>query len=410
MKRFSLLLLITLAQAPPLALANEVVLRPKAMVTGPVVHVGDVAEIRGLPVDRVNRLAALPLMPAPASGTQRFLSSREIEDMLHAHGENTLKLIFTGAATVAIERIASRNEPRGHALPPGQGPAEGQTTRLISSQVSAAPANAENAHSVRQEALLKGKVTASMAPPQQDTTHVTPRIEQAIANHLVKKTGTAEGWRVVCKLSDRQQQLLAAAGADVACAGGAAPWNGRQRFELSFVTSAGPQSFPVTAEVALSRPVVVAMRPIARGAIITAADVQLQLVDNVPAPVGRRTAMQSLDVILGMEATRPLQSGEIVFSDQVQLPRLVKKGDAISVIAEGRGIRVRTTARALEDAALNELVTVESLDTKATFDARVIGVREAAILAAPSNNPYPPSVGAHARGEIPSDGVNPLRK
>ena len=50
-----------------------------------------------------------------------------------------------------------------------------------------------------------------------------------------------------------------------------------------------------------------------------------------------------------MEARQAIQAGDIVFTDQVQSPVLVKRGEVITVTSQSGGIRVRTTARALQD-------------------------------------------------------------
>ena len=81
--------------------------------------------------------------------------------------------------------------------------------------------------------------------------------------------------------------------------------------------------------------------------------------------------------------------------DQVRAPLLVRRGDEITVVARGGGIRVRTQAHSRQDGARGDLVQVESLDTGERYDARVIGLREAAVFAAT------PSVRGHRASERP---------
>jgi flagella basal body P-ring formation protein FlgA len=129
-------------------------------------------------------------------------------------------------------------------------------------------------------------------------------------------------------------------------------------------------------------PVVVAVQPIARGAVITAADVEIQTLDAVPAATGRRAPLTSVEQLVGMEARQAIAAGDVIFSDKVQAPVLVKRGELISVVAQGGGIRVTTTARARQDGARGELVQLESLETREIYDARVTGYREAAVFSA----------------------------
>ena len=67
-----------------------------------VVRLGDVAEIATADRQQARQLAVVPLMPAPAPGTERFLRKREIQDMLAANGVEVGDIHFTGAEQVAI--------------------------------------------------------------------------------------------------------------------------------------------------------------------------------------------------------------------------------------------------------------------------------------------------------------------
>jgi flagella basal body P-ring formation protein FlgA len=126
---------------------------------------------------------------------------------------------------------------------------------------------------------------------------------------------------------------------------------------------------------------VVAVRAISRGAIVTAADVELQPLERAPVASGRRAPFYDVNEIIGLEAARAIQPGEVIFSDQVRRPTLVKRGESVTVVVQGGGIRVRTTARAIQEGSQGDLVQVESLDSKEKFDARVIGLREVGVLA-----------------------------
>jgi flagella basal body P-ring formation protein FlgA len=140
--------------------------------------------------------------------------------------------------------------------------------------------------------------------------------------------------------------------------------------------------FPVYADVTPPAvPVVVALRSISRGSVFTAADVEIQDTQYSPRANERRVAVDSIESLIGMEARQPIAAGSIVFTEAVQSPIVVKRGELITVSSHGNGIRVKTTAKALHDCSKGELVQVESLQTKERFDARVVGPREAAIVA-----------------------------
>jgi flagella basal body P-ring formation protein FlgA len=127
--------------------------------------------------------------------------------------------------------------------------------------------------------------------------------------------------------------------------------------------------------------IAVAARPIARGEVITAADVEMRSLDAAP-PTGRRAGVNSVEQIAGMEAKQAIQMGDVIYVDQVQSPLLVKRGEEITVVSQSGGIRVRTIARARQDGGRGQLVQVESLESKEKYDARVVGLREAAVFTA----------------------------
>jgi flagella basal body P-ring formation protein FlgA len=150
---------------------------------------------------------------------------------------------------------------------------------------------------------------------------------------------------------------------------------------ISFNTTDGAVQVPIHADVTLATPAVVAIRPIARGEVITAAHIELQTIGLAPRAGDRRAPVGDVEQLIGLEARQAIQMGDIVFSDQVQAPLLVKRGDIITVTSQGGGIRVSTTARARQDGARGELVQVETLETRERFDVRVVGTREAAVFA-----------------------------
>jgi flagella basal body P-ring formation protein FlgA len=105
-----------------------------------------------------------------------------------------------------------------------------------------------------------------------------------------------------------------------------------------------------------------------------------------------------------MEARQAIQVGSVIFTDQVQSPVLVKRGEVITVTSQGGGIRVRTSARARQDGAKGNLVQVESLDTKERYDARVVGPHEAAVFATTVVAPISPTSQSDRQVVVPRPG------
>ncbi len=344
------------------AAATDVKLRERIVSGTPVVRLGDVAEIAAADGAEQQRLAGLLLMPAPAPGTQRFVRQREVQDMLAAHGEELSQLHFAGANQIAIVS-----------------PAAGES----------APPSASSGTIDRQAVLLAGQVKRTSAAPREEAPfdeaeaeRVRGQLDRLVVDYLTAKAGRADAWRVTLTVADRFLAMLPSATSAPICMGGLEPWTGRQRFVISFATDKGTMQIPVYADVALATPVVVAIRPIEKGAVITAAHVDVQTIDYVPGVSGRRVPADSVEKLIGMEAQQAIKVGETVYADQVRAPLLVQRGEEITVVTQGGGIRVRTTARAVQDGALGELVQVETIDKKDRYDARVTGSRQVAVFAA----------------------------
>jgi len=343
------------------AASTEIKLRERVAPHGTLVRLGDVAEISGADDARMRWLAMLPLMPSPASGTERFLRPREIQDMLAAQGVDVAELRFSGAAQVELS------------------PANDRGVLSNSLRSSSKPARPLNRHALILAGYSEERPSTRLDDGQAET--VRQRLTSVIANYINAKSGKIEARRIEFDVTARDLARLNAATSTPVCQGGSEPWNGRQRFTLTFSSPEGNVQLSVSAEVTPPpMQAVVAVRPIARGAVFTAADIELRAVDVTPK-ISQKPVVSSVDELIGKEARQAIQAGDVVFADQVQSPVLIKRGELVTVMAQSGGIRVRTTARALHDGAHGELVQVESLASKEKFDARVTGLREAAVFA-----------------------------
>jgi flagellar basal body P-ring formation protein FlgA len=341
--------------------AIEVNLRERVTLNSSVVRLADVARIAAADESQGRRLAELPLMPSPAPGTERFLQQREVADLLSAHGIDGSELRFGGAAQVAIV-------------------AAGDGWKKTAGASNVQPARPIN----RRAAVLAGQPNAAPAASidAARAEQLSAVIREAVAGYLKKQTGQGGNWQITCETTERLLALVASSTSAPACEGGNPPWAGRQRFVVSFDTPDGAVQVPLYADVRPPAvPAVIVVRPIGRGDVITAAHLELRNVDVSRTVSGRREAVSSIEPVIGMQARQAIRAGDVVFSDQIQPRVLVKRGEVITVSSYGGGIRVRTTARARQDGAEGELVQVESLDTRERFDARVIGPRQAAVLA-----------------------------
>ncbi len=351
--------------------ATDIAIHKQVTMNGTVVKLGDVADIKCEDSARQRQLAAVPLMPAPAPGTQRFLRKREIQDLLEAHGENLGQLQFSGGEQVAI------TSPSGERTAVEASEASDPTGRR------AAFASGKATLDTAAKPGKPGKLDAAIAGQLRED------VRRTIVDYLNSSTGRNSAWRVSFEVADRHLTQLQAATSAPSCQGGDAPWTGRQRFTLTVTTTEGTVQVPINADVVLAVPVVVATRAIASGAVITGADIEVRQIDNPPVANDHRTPLDNVEKLVGLEAARGIQAGDVILSDQIRAPILVKRGEKVTVTTQGGGIRVRNTARVRQDGARGDLVQVESLETKERYDARVVGLQEVAVLA-----PARPSVAA----------------
>jgi len=80
----------------------EIVLRQRAARSGPMIRLGDVADISAAAPERLHDLSTTPLLPAPAPGTREFLNRTRLRDLLKSRGVDLRQLAVSGAQVVEI--------------------------------------------------------------------------------------------------------------------------------------------------------------------------------------------------------------------------------------------------------------------------------------------------------------------
>jgi flagella basal body P-ring formation protein FlgA len=345
--------------------AAEVVMLPVTKPSGTVVVLGDVAKVRAEKREEAARLSAIPLVPAPREGRKRFLRMREVQDLLAAHGEDLGGLDFRGELVVEISAPAPAKS--------GKPQVDRQAIWAGTSVVSAAGVSETE---VPQPAPLRQAEPEFTAA---QTIELHMEIERTILAHLEHYSGRQADWQVSFDAKPSDLAKVLAATSTMQCSGGVAPWTGKQNFVIAFATARGPVRVRLETEVTGMQPVVVAVRQIERGQVISAADVRIENRENMPVATGRRSVIESLEAIVGMEATRAIPAGEAIFNDEFRAQLLVKRGEEIAVVARGNGIKVRTIARATQDGGRGDLICVETLETKEKFHAVVTASREALV-------------------------------
>lgn len=111
-------------------------------------------------------------------------------------------------------------------------------------------------------------------------------------------------------------------------------------------------------------------RPIGRGEIIAAADVEwLRLKDS---RLGSSTIVDADDLV-GLSARRALRPGVPVRASQVRKPVVVAKGSQVTLFLDGPGLALSARGRALEDGGRGEIVRVSNLQSNVVVEGAVAG-------------------------------------
>jgi flagella basal body P-ring formation protein FlgA len=313
------------------ARSAELRLRAQCTVEGPLVRLGDVAEIVGGDPAENETLAATDLCPSPAGREQRSLGVRELQDLLVLRGVNLARCQFSGSSQVLVLGRSTTERPQAApALPPG---------------------------AVRR---------------------AQRRVCEAVVKYLDERASPRQAWVAETELSEDQARVLADSARTISVSGGKQPWTGAQHFEATIGGAQGPLRLALEVQVSVRAPVVMTVHSLARGAVIRDGDVELQ--QNAAAD-GAGGALASLEEAIGRETVRALPAGKVVSTDALRTPPWVRRGEVVTVYARTAGIQVRTAARSRDDGSQGDLVSVESLLDRSTFYARVSGMREVEVYA-----------------------------
>lgn len=117
----------------------------------------------------------------------------------------------------------------------------------------------------------------------------------------------------------------------------------------------------------LGTPLPVLAHDVARGDLLGASDFVLE---ERPAPM---LPIAGPAQILGKEALRMLPAGTLVRAADVAEPRLVKRGEPVTISFRSGTLLIRAQGRALGDGRRGDLVRVVAVPTSRTLDGIVVG-------------------------------------
>ncbi len=329
MHRLSLAIITLLLAAASLIATTgqgaEVVIRRQATPQRSLVVLGDIAAIYDIDPQRQRQLSQVELFPAPP--VSRVLRLSELQEILNLRGVKLMNCRFSGSSTVTI------------------------TVPQKVQQASFTP---------RVEPV--SKASSGVAATQ---------ITQAIAAYVQQRTGVS-GWEVKL-LSNVYASALPPGSVIAQVAGGKAPWNGQQQFQIF----AGQQPLQVTAMLSLPGMVVTATRSLRRGEVLRASDVTLTRLDK---PTNASHTLSDVSQAIGKQVSKSIRSGAAIDQFSLQAPVLIHRRDAVTLWVRSAGVNIRMATRAMGQGAKGDTIVLQSIDGKRKYEAIVADYQTAEII------------------------------
>lgn len=133
----------------------------------------------------------------------------------------------------------------------------------------------------------------------------------------------------------------------------------------------------VPVRLAVTRPVVVAARPLGRDSALTADDIILAELDAARLGYGYLTDPAQA---IGQRLRRPVTEGTPLTPALIEAPVLVRRGQQVTLEARSGGITVQMAGEARGDGILGQVIDVENRSSGRTVQAVVRSARVAEVL------------------------------
>ena len=123
-------------------------------------------------------------------------------------------------------------------------------------------------------------------------------------------------------------------------------------------------------------------RPLARGEVIEAGDVEWVRIrsDRI-----RADAITSESALVGQEARRSLRPGEVLRGYDLREPAAVTRGETVALVFQSGPLTLTARARALENAALGQTARFVNLQSNRTIEGVVEAPGRVRVTGATSN-------------------------
>jgi len=340
---FALITAVVTLLASSAAAGDSVRLHQRIAAPGPQVHLSEIAELSGSAADALKDLVVGQFADEQATTT---ITLEHIAGVLTDAGVNWARLSLAGCETCTVERLADL--PAAPAID-----AENPTLFL---------ANPAGGLSVDGPLTIGEKLTAFI--------HELTDIDSA---------------NLRITFADGDQPLLSQPVLS-------------DRFEFEPMAQGIPGRLPITirryrddqpvqtdrvrVDVEQRYLAVVTVQPIQRRQALTYDDVQIREV-YIGSAGGK--PMTDVDAVVGQVCTTSIRAGEVVLARHLQPPRLVRRGEYVTVRCFAGNLVIKTVARAMQDGSIDDVIRVRNQASGGDFYVRVTGRR----LAESQGDPNP---------------------
>lgn len=129
----------------------------------------------------------------------------------------------------------------------------------------------------------------------------------------------------------------------------------------------------VTADIEVLAEVVVTKRPLRRHRRITEDDIEIREKNLAGLP---SNIILDYEEVLGKRAKRNIGANRVLRSDLIEFPPLVKRGDVVLIIAESSGLRITALGMVKQrEGRRGEMIRIENIDTKKSLYGRVLDAK-----------------------------------
>lgn len=130
-----------------------------------------------------------------------------------------------------------------------------------------------------------------------------------------------------------------------------------------------PWKIFVQANIAILEKVAVLSRPVVRGDVLSREMLRFESKDI--SRLGNRY-VKDAEPLLGYRFKSPAGQGKLLAPRMLETPRMVRRGQTVTLLAEAGGIQVRMSGKALADGAMGKLIRVRNLGSKRIIEGEVI--------------------------------------